>query len=384
MEQARPLLVLLNEGTRGHSAQSRGICAALRRLADVETIELDIPSLKGLQKIKYLKLMAGRLPKVPKPLAEKWLTDAGGDYLHSQVSAALGGEKRPLLFISAGSSAAPYCLALAHVFGGKSCVIMVPSVLGVKPFDMAIVPKHDACTGDNVLVTLGAPNSISADLLEEQKSELLADYPPKRVDAWAILIGGDDQNYTIAPLWVNKVMPTLLDAAEGADADLYITTSRRTSASAEEALARACVGNPRVRMLLLASQDSRNPVPGMLGHCSKVFCTEDSVSMISESVTAGAQVAVVTVGHRHGVKRLLQEMTEYGVDAKILPLSCLWGVPRFNRMIEDFENQGCLSVITPRNMLDDLTRFLERPKNCLMPFNEAERAAAWIVSRWLA
>lgn len=383
MEQQKPLLVLLDERTRGHSVQSRGIRDRIKELVDVESIELEIPSLKGLQKIKCLKMMAGKLPKVPKTLAEKWLDDAGGKALYSEVETLLAGEKRALLIMSAGSSAAPYCLALAHIFGGKSCVIMVPSVLGVKPFDMAIVPKHDACTGDNVLVTLGAPNSICDSLLEEQGRELLSDYPPIRDDAWGILIGGDDQNYTIAPLWVSKVLPTLMDAAQGADVDLYITTSRRTSAAAEAAISRICAGNPRVRMLLLASQDARNPVPGILSHCSKVFCTEDSVSMISESVTAGVQVAVVTVGHRHGIRRLLQEITEYAVDVKLLSVKCLWGVPRFNRMIEDFENQDYVTIITPREIIDGLARFLERPHNHIGTFNEAERAAKWIISRWL-
>ncbi|MDY4033338.1 MAG: ELM1/GtrOC1 family putative glycosyltransferase [Pyramidobacter sp.] len=378
----KPLLILLSENTRGHIVQSRGIRGRMQELADFETAEFDVPQLRGAARIKALKLLARRLPKAAPQGAERWLLRAGGKELLDRI-AMLNPERRPLLFLSAGSTAAPYCLALAKRFNGKSCVVMTPSVLGTSPFDMAVVPKHDGRRGDNVLVTLGAPNSISPELLESQRRELLSDYPPHQKDAWGILIGGDDLNYSIAPLWVNKVLPTLLDAAADANVDLYITTSRRTQAATEMAIAKLCGDTSVVRMLLLASQDSRNPVPGILGHCSRVFCTEDSVSMISEAVTAGVQTAVVTVGHHHGVKRLLQEVTEWLVDARLLSTKRLWGVPRFNRMIEDFENQNYLCQITPRNLNDDLRHFLERPLDGMNGFNEAEKAARWILDRWL-
>ncbi len=376
----KPLLVLLNEGTRGHVVQSHGIRDRLSELVPLESLEFEVPHLKGWQRVKYIKGLARKLPTAEDYFLDYWLQEAGAQKIVEEISLA---GVRPTLFLSAGGSAAPYCLALARRFGGKSCVIMTPSVLGLRPFDMAIVPKHDGHGGKNVLITLGAPNSICPSLLAMSEKELLSDYPARREEAWGILIGGDDLNYSVAPLWVNKVLPTLFEAASGADVDLYITTSRRTQAATENAIAKFCEGNPRVRLLLLASQDPRNPVPGILGHCSRVFCTEDSVSMISESVTAGIPVAVVTVGHRRGLKRLLQEITEYLVDTRILSQKRLWGVPRFNRMIEDFANLDHLSIITPRNLIDDLASFLEHPARRRENFNEAQRAAQWVLSRWL-
>ncbi len=377
----KPLLVLLNEGTRGHLVQSRGIRDRLSEMISLESLEFEVPKLKGWQRIKYIKGLARKLPTAEDYFLDYWLSEGGAHEIVEEISLA---GLRPTLFLSAGGTAAPYCLALARRFKGKSCVIMTPSVLGLEPFDMAIVPKHDGHSGKNVLITLGAPNSVCQSLLATSEKELLSDYPARREEAWGILIGGDDLNYSVAPLWVNKVLPTLLEAAAGADVDLYITTSRRTHAATENAIAKLCEGNPHVRLLLLASQDPRNPVPGILGHCSRVFCTEDSVSMISESVTAGIPVAVITVGHRHGVKRLLQEITEYLVDTRILSQKCLWGVPRFNRMMEDFANLDRVSIITPRNLIDDLASFLEHPTQRRNDFNEAQRAAEWILSRWLA
>ncbi len=378
-----PSLVILGDGIRGHVVQSRGIASRLSEIAPIDTAEFEVPVLKGLSRVTYMKLLARKLPGASARFAESWLKGAGAGELLDRLRETDAGDG-PLLFLSAGSVAAPYCLALARVFGGKSCVVMSPSVLGIKPFDWAIVPRHDGQTGENVLVTLGAPNAICPRLLAERKRELLSDYPPRRALAWGVLVGGDDRNYSIAPLWVNKVMPSLLERARRAGADVYVTTSRRTQAAAETALSRLCAGNDSVRMLLLASQDPRNPVPGMLGHCSRVFCTEDSVSMISESVTGGARVAVITVGHRRGIRRFFQEITEYLVDLRVLSPRRLWGVPRFNRMIEDFENQNFLSRITPRTLDDDLEHFLRKPPADAPAFNEAARAARWLAARWLA
>ena len=52
-------------------------------------------------------------------------------------------------------------------------------------------------------------------------------------------------------------------------------------------------------------------------------------------------------------------------------------------MMEDFENQDYLTIITPRNLLDGLARFLQHSPSRPAEFNEAVKAARWIVSRWL-
>ena len=56
----KPLLILLNENTRGHIVQSRGIRDRMQRLADFEAVEFDIPHLNGAARIKALKLRARR------------------------------------------------------------------------------------------------------------------------------------------------------------------------------------------------------------------------------------------------------------------------------------------------------------------------------------
>lgn len=376
-----PVLFRLCDGIRGHMFQTGGIRDRMKEIKPIETMDLEVPHLTGKQRINWLKLKSRRLPSATSEEALAWLKGADGDELVKNVETVPDFKNRPCLFMSAGSGAAPYCLALAKTFSGTSCVVMTPSVLGTEPFDLAIVPKHDGAAGANTLVTLGAPNSIDRSQLEEQAANLLSDYPARRRQAWGLLIGGDDQNYAITPLWAENVLPRIFKEASFADVDLYITTSRRTSQETEHYIFEQCRPNPQVRMLLLASKDPRNPVPGILGHCSVVFCTEDSVSMISESVTAGVKVVVLTVGHCHGLRGAFQSLTENLVETRLLSPEKLWGVPRFSRMIEDFETQGFLRVLSPRRLDEDLSNTLTAniPHP---PFNEAARAAKWILARW--
>lgn len=379
-----PLVCVLSDGIRGHLFQSRGVAAQLARLASIRIEELEVPLFEGAQRLKKIKLASRFLPAASAEDAAAWLQSAGATVLLEQVRQAIDGSSQPPLFLSAGSGVAPFCLALAKVTGGKSCVCMTPSVLGTDPFDMAVVPRHDGRQGPNVLVTLGAPNHIDASQLLDQAKELLMSYPLHRSKAWGVLVGGDDKNYRVSPRWVDRFLTPLFQAAAEADVDLYITTSRRTAPETETAIQDRCENQPRVRMVMLASRDQRNPVPAMLGFCEKIFCTEDSVSMISETATAGVPQAVVPVEHHKRLGALLQLAADGLSRAGLLSPEKLWGVPKFRRMIDVFEAQGLARTVYPEELsLQSLAAERLRPHGAV-EFNEAGRAAQWILPQWLS
>ncbi len=163
-------------------------------------------------------------------------------------------------------------------------------------------------------------------------------------------------------------------------ADLYVTTSRRTPKEAEDALTLLAEGKKSARMLLLASKDPFNPVPGMLGLCSVIFVTEDSVSMVSEAVTAGRTVYLVRTGRQSGIRTMLQNMTAFLVRKRIAPRMFLWGIPRFDALFDDMIKKGFLVELR----YDHLNHYPGRsPHLADGPLlNEARRAAEWIVERW--
>lgn len=382
------LIFLLSDGIRGHLFQSRGVAGWLSRFTGADMVEVEIPKLSGWKRVRLLKWKARFLPSADREGALRWLKEAGASSLAERAAKEIASRNcdgRNVLFLSAGSSAAPFTTALSKTFGGRSCTLMTPSVLGTDPFDFAIVPEHDHPPDkENVFPTLGAPNAIFPDELERKGWELSQLYPPRECCSfekrWSLLVGGDDGNYRVSAEWAERTLSPIFDAAERLGADLYVTTSRRTPKETEDALALLAKGKNSTRMLLFASSDPFNPVPGMLGLCSVIFVTEDSVSMVSEAVTAGRTVYLVRTGRQSGIRTMLQNMTAFLVRKRIAPRMFLWGIPRFDALFDDMIKKGFLVELR----YDHLNHYPGRsPHLADGPLlNEARRAAEWIVERW--
>jgi mitochondrial fission protein ELM1 len=263
---------------------------------------------------------------------------------------------------------------------------MTPAVLGTAPFDFAVVPEHDHPEKrENVLPTLGAPNAIFADELERKGWELAQKYPPRETggqeNRWGVLVGGDDANYRVSPEWVRRAIGPILEAGAQADAGIYITTSRRTCAEAEAELLRLTEGISSVRMLLLASKDPFNPVPGMLGLCSRIFVNEDSVSMVSEAITAGREVFLLRTERQSFSRTALQEATSFLVRKKLLPGTMLWGIPRFDALFSSLIVKGFLKEARYDRLYTSTgTSVSPHPDGPVL--SEAKRAAEWIIEKW--
>jgi mitochondrial fission protein ELM1 len=381
------VVFVLSDGIRGHLSQSRGVAGWISRFTGADAVELDAPRLHGRQRFRLLKLKALFLPGADSEGAVRWLKQAGGEEILNAARKKLSEKNASAgdaLFLSAGSGAAPYTLALAKALGQKCCTIMTPSVPSPAHFDFAVIPAHDhPKEASNTLVTLGAPNAIFPDELERRGWELAEKYPPgeKVAEKWALLLGGDDENYQISREWILAALPAILKAASVAGAELYITTSRRTSPDAEDELADLVKHSRAVRMLLLASRDSFNPVPGMLGLCSRVFVTEDSVSMVSEAVTAGRAVFLLRTGRKNMLKAGLQRAIALLAAARLLPKRLLWGIPRFNAVFAAMKRDGFLYEIG-YDTAEDYVKRTQTPLCDGPRLNEAKRAAEWIVDRW--
>ena len=374
-------ILILSDGIRGHVNQSRGVALWLARLSGAVTCELGVPGLSGPARFAALKVRARILAKADKDAARNWLENSGGSALLAKALDFLEENEvaeGDVLCLSTGSSAAPYGLALARGIGARSATVMTPSVLGTEPFDFAIVPVHDSPgRAENVYPTLGAPNAVDGEKLAGESEALFTRYPPRSSRRWGVLVGGDDANYRVSPGWVRDRIGQLAEHAVKAKADLYVTTSRRTSPAAEQALVDLADRFPVFRMLFLASKDPANPVPGILGGCQEIFCTEDSVSMVSEAATAGFEVRVLRVEKRPGLKRVLQAATSWLVGKGALPHRFLWGSPRFDAMLESFREKG---LATEAFGLEGNAGKAER--SGIGSFNEARDAAAWIVREW--
>ena len=125
--------------------------------------------------------------------------------------------------------------------------------------------------------------------------------------------------------------------------------------------------SPATRYLLLASRSQENPVPAMLGAATHVIVTEDSVSMASEAATAGFRVGLLRV------------------EKKQSPLTKLrrhlgGGTVKFDALFTEMAARG---LVDDLGTTPDFDSFLAtEARKTDVPFNEAKRAAEWILSRW--
>ncbi len=382
---ALKVIVILSDGIRGHINQSRGVAYWLSRLTGAEILEAEVPSLTGAAKARARSSSKALFGGTRRD-ARDWLSDAGGEPLIRRVGlwfAERGIQEGSgaALILSAGSAPAPYNIALGYIWKCACATIMTPSVIGTEPFDFAIVPEHDYPERKpNVFVTLGSPNYVVKENLKKEADALLAVHPSEAEEKWSILIGGDDANYEINAEWVKKQVGRILNLAQHAGADVFITTSRRTSDAASKMVKTLASHSSCVKYLLIAAEDAFNPIPAMLGFSTEVFCTEDSVNMVSETITGGHRAVLLRVGHRKGIKRLLQRVTATLVSAGALRPDMLWGIPKFDLVFDHFAHGGVLVEFGDWLRLRREGGKASREENG--GFNEARRAAEWIYDGW--
>jgi hypothetical protein len=374
---------IISDGIRGHVNQSRGVAHFLSLITGCEVRELEVSPAGFLAKIKA-KRAIDKEGSGQKELV-RWLKRTGGLSFPEAVKETL----RPLntageeaLFLSAGSGVAPLCLSLGRLFKGRCATIMTPAVLGTRPFDFAVVPEHDfPRPSKNVLVTLGAPNFVTEGKIRQEAERLKELFPPRFEKRIGLLLGGDDGNYRITPSWIEGVVKPVFEHAVKNGADLYVTTSRRTSEESEKALEGLAQKHPCVRYLCLASRDPYNPLYGIFGLATHLLATEDSVSMVSEAATAGFRVGVLLAERKKSAKRLAEGICKHLVDWKILSAGCLFGVPKFVLAIERFCERGLACFIKDFADFESFIENISSGKHGLQ-FCEAKRAAEWIASAW--
>ena len=349
-------IVIISDGIRGHIHQSLGVGEWLERLsgAMLDPTMVNIPEMTFFDRVLKLKMFVHGLETHGGAYSREWLKSTGIRWKKY--------DEGTTLFISTGSKAAPFCLALSKATHNKCAVIMTPSVLGTKPFTYAIVPEHDKpnLKQGNVITTLGAPNHIYIPTLKDIASHFFAGRNLEGRKVIALLIGGSDANYRVTSRWAREVLTPLRDI----DAKFLITTSRRTGTSVENAVEEIFSGSPNVEYMFLYSRTpNQNSITAILGAATHVLVTEDSVSMVSEAVTAGFRVGLIRLPRSTGkIKHMLG-----------------FGARRFDDMFSRFAERG---LITDLGNEVYLPKFLE-PENQyhLKDFNEAKRAAEWILRR---
>lgn len=239
---------------------------------------------------------------------------------------------RPHLLIGAGHSVHLPLLTMRRRFGGRTVVLMKPSI-PMAAFDLSIIASvHNLRrTRPNVITTDGPLNRI-------QPSDSLSDTEA------LILIGGVSDHFGWSDQQVMQQLAAILKKDSGTHWTL--TTSRRTPASFLDAWHASGLPGEMVP----CDQTPPGWMQQMMQRAGRVWVTCESMSMVYEALTAGASVGLLELpGRRHG---------------------------RVSRSVEQLIEKG---HVTSWSAWRDGTAL--KPPSC--PISEADRCAAEVIQRFL-
>lgn len=296
----QPLILWgLSDGRAGHLAQSRGLMQALADLTPCSSHEVTAPPPARA----FIDLVLRR----------------------ARFGAAL---PDPDLIIGAGHGTHLALLCARRARGGRTVVLMRPS-LPLALFDFCLIPEHDSPPARaNVIPTRGPLNSMQP-VQQRDPGEGL------------ILIGGPSRHYR----WDEDALLAQVRALIAGGGHWRLGDSPRTPAATRRAL--AALAGDRAEYV---AWDCCPPgwVQAQMARAPVIWISRDSMSMIYESLTAGAAVGLLDV-----------------------PAS---RPTRLIRAVDDLIQQG---LVTPfRAWREGAT-----PARTATPLNEARRCAALLLDR---
>lgn len=196
----------------------------------------------------------------------------------------------PEVAISLGRSGVPYMRALRRRAGPETFTIfMLDPKTGLGTADVIWVPEHDRLRGANVITTLTAPHSFTAERFAELRRKVppsIAALPHPRV---AVILGGKNGKYNFTENDDARLQSALLSLGQ-LGASFLVTSSRRTHAQLFEAAEAATRDRPRI----IWHGEGANPYADFLAHADLLVVTADSVNMTGEACATGRPVLVFT------------------------------------------------------------------------------------------
>lgn len=288
---------ILSDGKSGHLRQAQ---AALKAIHSSQFSRPAIELMAGPRfagtvysniieirfKNKFLKILAQACNSFGLDISEFCLTKESYTALK---------EAHADLVISCGSSLSNINLVLARENLAKSVCIMNPGRAKGKKFGLVIIPKHDRPhRGKNIVITQGALNLIDEDYLKEQaeilKSKIGAIGGRPSI---GLLVGGDTKKYRLTQSIMYQVIQEIKKASLDLDADILITTSRRTPEAIEKLLRKEFSDFKNCKLLVIANEKNLpEAVGGILGIAGFILVSAESISMVSEAVSSGKYVGV--------------------------------------------------------------------------------------------
>ncbi len=299
---SRTKKVLILEDTKaGHAAQARAIGREFERLAKElpEGYEIKTEYVKVEFKNKLASILFFLDSFFFYPFAQsrlwimKWYLKPSSFEKIKNVHADA--------VVACGSKLTPVALWLSRENLAKTVIVMKPSFpYQFAHFDLVILPKHDHAGNlkSHHIRTTVAPNLSDIDHLNHHRQKLADVLHLNGKSRLSIFIGGDSKSYKLEKSKMENWLNTLAELSRKKHMEFMITTSRRTGAGIDALVREKTAKNPNCKLMVIANEKNIEGITyGMLASSDVAVVTEDSVSMISEALSAGKRVIVLKAGN---------------------------------------------------------------------------------------
>jgi mitochondrial fission protein ELM1 len=257
-KQKKTMIWQLLDGKTGHEKQILSLVNALKGETAIKTIDIKVRSFLFL-----ILFSINKLKKIQKP-----------DFI-----------------IGAGHKTHMSLLCLKYFFGGKSILIMKPS-LPCNWFDLCIIPEHDKFKGrGHILWTKGVLANTTNLINKDEKKGL-------------ILIGGISKHY----IWDSKSVVNQIEELLRNNLSIHfiLSPSRRTPKDFMMKINKHSFKNLKIHP---TEQQNENWLKNQMNKTKYAWITEDSISMVYESITAGQNVGLINLKSK-GKSRITDEINK--------------------------------------------------------------------------
>jgi uncharacterized protein len=288
MNQPNLRLLILSDGREGHVSTSRGMAELINSAwpCTIEQMEVRLRA-KFLRPLLKWLLNSGRACRLlAHPSIYRWpsLFYRGYDERAADVIISAGGDT---LYLNALLG---HCLGKANFFCG--------SMRGVRPdlYQLIIHIRPSELTNWIAMEVLPSSAQMDAATLVAQEFSHLK-LSDRVTGFWTLMIGGNGGGYRFSADDILALLQHCCDLAQQHGKTMLISTSRRTGEKTEERILDWLTAHPEapVAYTVLYNHKPERVATALMSLAEVVICTEDSISMISESVIL--QRPVISIGN---------------------------------------------------------------------------------------
>ena len=306
-------VVILSDNRPGHYKQSLGIVQKMPE-SQTEWVEIQFRRKWRDNLLRVLMCIFGGI-SLPKSLIHTLLQWS----LVPETYKSLTRLQTADIILSTGSSVATVNLLLGRILRAKTVTCRRPSPIGIRYFDLAILPMiswHSAVGKSNICKTIGVPNPISPDMLNAERARLMHELNLPDCQRIGILLGGVDRHETITTADAAKLSEICEAVAAEMNAQILVTTSRRTPPDVVERLSSTLAHTDWCPLFIVPDAPSKiaDPYQAILALSDLLIVTGDSFSMVCEAASSGRPVTVLVLSDenarlpkRHEVYQYMEE-----------------------------------------------------------------------------